>query len=238
MACGAPFDADALYEEVRSAAPYRASDAATDFDARRRFRRHRRLCAQALRPLCAAAQNAGRAVAPRPSAPGAAISAECRRDRRRPDGRHPASIARAGRPARAGACWASWRNISSSNLSPGDTFVFAGDVLRFEGMRENAAYVTAHQRSGSARCPATMAANFRFRPFSPSACARWCPSPEQLACAARSGAANGCRSRNGARVIPKPGQLLVETFPRGSRRIISSAIRSRDGWRIRRWACC
>ena len=27
-------------------------------------------------------------------------------------------------------------------LTPGDTFLFAGEVLRFEGMRENEAYVS------------------------------------------------------------------------------------------------
>ena len=63
----APFDADALYREVKSASPYRASDA-RGFRPRRRFRRDRRLCAQALRPLCEAAPNTGRLVAHRPSA--------------------------------------------------------------------------------------------------------------------------------------------------------------------------
>ena len=46
-ACGEPFLADELYAEVRSAAPY-AGLARADFDARGRFRRHRRLCAESL----------------------------------------------------------------------------------------------------------------------------------------------------------------------------------------------
>ena len=48
----------------------------------------------------------------------------------------------------AGACSARSRNISSSSSSPGDTFVFAGEVLRFEGLRETDAIVT---RSASDR---------------------------------------------------------------------------------------
>ena len=57
-----PFDADALYAEVRQAAPYAALPA-TDFDDGARFRRHRRLRAATLRPLPPARQRRGRAVA-------------------------------------------------------------------------------------------------------------------------------------------------------------------------------
>ena len=46
-ACGAPFSADELYDEVRSAAPYARLDRA-DLRPRRRFRGDRRLCAAAL----------------------------------------------------------------------------------------------------------------------------------------------------------------------------------------------
>ena len=46
-ACGEPFLSDELYEEVLTSAPYSASDA-NRFRRRRRFRRHRRLCAEDL----------------------------------------------------------------------------------------------------------------------------------------------------------------------------------------------
>ena len=49
-ACGEPFHADDLYDEVRLAAPY-AELTREDFDAVARFRRHRRLCAEKLRAL-------------------------------------------------------------------------------------------------------------------------------------------------------------------------------------------
>ena len=43
--------------------------------------------------------------------------------------------------------WARSRRISSQGLTPGDTFMFAGQILRFEGMREHGrAEVTPRQR--------------------------------------------------------------------------------------------
>ena len=48
-----------------------------------------------------------------------------------------------GKPAGAGGRrLGSMEEYFIEQLSPGDTFVFAGDVLRFEGLRETAAYVT------------------------------------------------------------------------------------------------
>ena len=148
MACAAPFDADALFAEVRSASPYahltRADfDAVVDFVATggyalKRYDRYARL-------------------------------------RKTPDGKwrlaHPRlaqqyrlnvgvivedpmvdiRLQAKGRPTGAGG-----RRLGQleeyfiEQLAPGDTFVFAGDVLRFEGLREDAAYVTRTQRPGSA----------------------------------------------------------------------------------------
>ena len=79
--------------------------------------------------------------APGPSAPGPGLSAECRRDRGRPDGGHaPAIAGPAGR--RGGRRLGQLEEYFIEQLSVGDTFVFAGEVLRFEGLREDAAYVT------------------------------------------------------------------------------------------------
>ena len=48
--------------------------------------------------------------------------------------------------SRRAACSARSRNISSSSSRPATRFVFAGEVLRFEGMRENDAIVTRAPR--------------------------------------------------------------------------------------------
>ena len=147
MAVAAPFAADTLYEEVRSAAPY-AGMSRADFDAALNF----------------------------VATGGYALKSYDRfaRLRQLPDGRwrlaHP-RLAQAyrlnvgvivedpmveirlqmrGKPTGAGG-----RRLGQleeyfiEQLSVGDTFVFAGDVLRFEGLRENAAYVTKDSRSGS-----------------------------------------------------------------------------------------
>ena len=133
----APFDADALYRRSALRRALRRSRARR-FRRRGGFRRHRRLCAQELRPLCAAAQDRGRPLAPGASAPGAGLSPQCRRHRRRPDGGNPAAIA-SGRPTGAGGRGlGQLEEYFMEQLSAGDTFVFAGDVLRFEGLREDA----------------------------------------------------------------------------------------------------
>ena len=42
----------------------------------------------------------------------------------------------------AAACWARSRNISSRGWSVGDTFVFGGEVVRYEQMSEDQVYVS------------------------------------------------------------------------------------------------
>ena len=56
-------------------------------------------------------------------------------------------------------------------LTPGDTFVFAGEVLRFEAHRRGRGLCLARRRGRTRRCRPTRAASFRSRPISPTACA-------------------------------------------------------------------
>ncbi len=114
-AVGEPFLPDALYDEVRAAAPY-ASLARSRLRRRRRFRRHRRLRAQSLRAFRQDQTGQGRALAHHPSARRATLPHECRHHRR---GRHAQSAAgalarqSARRSRAADACSAKSRNISS-----------------------------------------------------------------------------------------------------------------------------
>ena len=213
MAVAAPFHADALYAEVCSAAPF-APLSRTDFDAALNF----------------------------VATGGYALKSYDRfaRLRQLPDGRwrlaHP-RLAQAyrlnvgvivedpmvdirlqsrGKPAGAGG-----RRLGRleeyfiEQLSVGDTFVFAGDVLRFEGLREDAAYVT-RTNDPQAQIPSYNGGKFPLSTFLAqrvremvSAPARWhvLPKPVQ----------EWLRIQEWRSVIPKPGQLLVETFPRGNR---------------------
>ncbi len=100
-------------------------------------------------------------------------------------------------------------------LTPGDTFVFAGEILRFEAMRETEAYVSRASSadpmiptySGGKFSLSTHLAN-RVRTMLADVAA-WTnlpgPVSEWLELQARRSA------------IPSAGEVLIETFPRGGR---------------------
>src|SRR5262249_27068039 len=100
-------------------------------------------------------------------------------------------------------------------LSPGDTFVFAGDVLRFEGLREDAAYVTKAS-DPEAEIPSYNGGKFPLSTFLAQRVREMVSDPrkwEQLP-----GPVGEWLAAQAARsVSPVPGQLLVETFPRANR---------------------
>src|SRR3569833_2064367 len=100
-------------------------------------------------------------------------------------------------------------------LSAGDTFVFAGDVLRFEGLRETAAYVT-RTNDPEAQVPSYNGGKFPLSTFLAqrvremvSAPERWHALPEPVQ--------EWLKIQEWRSLVPKPGQLLVEHFPRGNR---------------------
>jgi ATP-dependent Lhr-like helicase len=213
MAVAAPFHADALFAEVRSAAPY-AHLSRVDFDAvlgfvatggyalksYDRFARLRQLPDQRWRlahPRLAQAYrlNVGVIV----EDPMVDIRLQSR-----------------GKPTGAGG-----RRLGQleeyfvEQLSAGDTFVFAGDVLRFEGLREDGAYVT-RTNDAEAQVPSYNGGKFPLSTFLAqrvremvSAPERWHVLPDPVQ--------EWLKIQEWRSVIPQPGQLLVEHFPRGSR---------------------
>ena len=87
-------------------------------------------------------------------------------------------------------------------LTPGDTFVFAGEMLRFEALREDECYVSTPPAPKTPKCRPMTVASSRCRPISPTGFAACWPSrsngrvlPEQCA--------TGCGSSNGGRVLPR-----------------------------------
>ncbi len=120
-------------------------------------------------------------------------------------------------------------------LTPGDTFVFAGEILRYEAMMQDEVYVS-RANSEDPKVPPTRAGNSRFRPIWPIACAGSFPiDANGERCPAR--CASGWKSRNGARAC----LVNANCWSRPSRvptRPISSAIHSRDGLHTRPSACC
>jgi len=212
-ACAAPFDPAALYEEARSAAPYSALtradfDAVTDFVATggyalRAYDRYARL-----RPT---PEGRLRLAHPRLAQQyrlNIGVIVE--------DPMVAVKLQGKGRPAGAGG-----RKLGEleeyfiEQLVPGDTFVFAGDVLRFEGLREDAAYVT-RATDPQAQIPSYNGGKFPLSTFLAQRVREMVSNPrvwQELP-----GPVQEWLAIQEARsVIPLPGQLLVETFPRAKR---------------------
>ena len=109
----------------------------------------------------------------------------------------------------------------AETLTPGDTFLFAGEVLRFEGLVEDEAMVT---RAGPGTDPAIPSyAGAKF-PLSTFLAARvraliadpfeWDRLPKQVA--------DYLVQQRSRSVLPGPKDLLVETFPRAKRHYLTA----------------
>jgi len=100
-------------------------------------------------------------------------------------------------------------------LAPGDTFVFAGHVLRFEALRESEAYASRAE-GVDAKVPAYAGGKF---PLSTYLAARvrdiladpkgWKTLPAPVS--------DWLRIQRKRSAVPRSDQVLVETFPRGAR---------------------
>ncbi len=100
-------------------------------------------------------------------------------------------------------------------LSPGDTFVFAGEVLAFEGIREDAAYVS-RTHDPEAFVPSYYGGKFPLSTFLAQRVREMVSKPETWNLLPDL-VHEWLRIQEWRSVLPQPGQLLVETFPRGSR---------------------
>ena len=103
----------------------------------------------------------------------------------------------------------------AENLAPGDTFVFAGEILQFEAMAEDSIFVTrAH--STDPKIPAYDGGKFPLSTFlaarvrgllaDPS---HWAPLPDTVR--------EWLSYQQMNSLLPGANDLLVETFPRGER---------------------
>lgn len=100
-------------------------------------------------------------------------------------------------------------------LKQGDTFIFAGMVLRFEGIRENEAYVS-HAPGADALVPAYGGSKFPLSTYLAREVRamladprRWKSLPPQVA--------EWLTLQKLKSVLPGRDDLLIETFPRGKR---------------------
>jgi ATP-dependent Lhr-like helicase len=213
MACSKPFDAAKLYAEVRSASPYTHLtrddfDKVVDFVATggyalKRYDRYARLRQtpeglwRLSHPRLAHQyrMNAGVIV----EEPMVDIRLQAR-----------------GKPTGAGGrALGQLEEYFVEQLTHGDTFIFSGHVLRFEGMREDGAYVSRTQEA-EAQIPSYNGGKFPLSTFLAqrvremvSRPASWAHLPDPVG--------EWLRMQEFRSVVPQPGQLLVETFPRGSK---------------------
>jgi ATP-dependent Lhr-like helicase len=239
-ACSAPFAPDALYREVRSASPYvdltRAQfDRTIEFVATggyalKVYERYARLkptgegrlrlshprLAQQYR------MNVGTIV----EAPMIKIRLVGRGAARRKPGT-------AGRLVR-GRILGELEEYFINQLSVGDTFAFAGEVLRFEGLHDTEAYVTRTSdpepmipsyEGGKFPLSTHLAMRVRAMLANPG---QWRTLPEAVS--------EWLRMQAERSAVPADSEVLVETFPRGARHFWSSTP-SRAGLRTRRSAC-
>jgi ATP-dependent Lhr-like helicase len=213
MACANPFDADALFAEVKSAASYRHLSRA-DFDkvvdfvatggyALKRYDRYAK--------LRRTPEGLWRIAHPRIAQQyrlnvGVIIE----------DPMLDVRMQSKGKPAGAGG-----RNLGRmeeyflEQLTPGDSFVFAGKILRFEGIRETAAYVTKSNDT-TAQVPSYQGGKFPLSTFLANRVRQMLAKPETWKRLPHP-VGEWLRIQEWRSVIPEANQLLVETFPRGSR---------------------
>jgi len=214
MACARPFDTEALLVEVRSAAPYRELTRETferviDFVATggyalRAYERYAR--------IRRTREGLWRVSHPR-------IAQQYRLN----VGTIVEEPALSVRYVRAGGSLATRGGPSLGKIEEyfletlvrGDTFLFAGKVLRFEGIRDNECLVS-NAPGIDAKVPSYAGGKFPLSTYlaeevrgmlaDPS---RWQNLPDQVA--------DWLRLQADLSMLPRRGDLLVETFPRGQR---------------------
>lgn len=217
-ACAGPFDPAALFDEIRSAEPYRAMtretfDRVVDFVATggyalRTYERYARL-----KP-----DGEGRLRLSHPSFAqqyrlnvGTIVEApmlKVRLVRSKAEGRRT-PVGRGGRWLGEIEEW------FIEQLAPGDTFLFAGEILRFEGLQENEAYVS-RARTDSPKIPSYQGGKFPLSTYLAASVRAMLADPQSWA--ALPGQVREwleiqrLRSR-----LPDRDGLLVETFPRAEK---------------------
>ncbi|HSD93492.1 MAG TPA: ligase-associated DNA damage response DEXH box helicase [Methyloceanibacter sp.] len=218
-ACAAPFDPDQLYREVTSAAPYQGllregfdqvvQFVATGGYALANYERYAKLKRtpeghwRVAHPRVAQQYrlNVGTIVE--------APMVRVRLARRKGGALKPSSVLAPGR------LLGEVEEYFIEQLTPGDSFVFAGEVLRFEALRETDAIVTrAH--ATEPKVPAYEGGKFPLSTYLAervrnllAARGAWPRLPDQVS--------DWLRLQAEYSVVPSPEEVLIETFPRGSR---------------------
>ena len=219
-ACAEPFDADELFDEVTRAWPYRdlprsQFDRIVDFVATggyalRAYERYARL----RKTPEGKWRIANPGVAQQYRLNVGTIIEEPMVRVRLVRGRGFRKGATSGPISRGGRVLGEMEEYFFTTIVPGDTFMFGGEVVAFEGMHENEAYVSRAQ-STAPKIPSYMGGKFPLSTYlaervraimaTPQA---WQALPDQVS--------DWLRLQRDFSVLPGSESLLVETFPRGT----------------------
>lgn len=228
MACAGPFAADELYTEIVSAEPYRdvsreTFDKALAFVAHggyalagyERFAKIKQLPAKPGEPSRWRVANGRVAQAYRMNV-GTIVEAsvlKVRLVRGKPadgaDGLYTGPLRRGGRVL------GELEEGFLETLSPGDTFLFGGEILALQTIVENEALVT-RSRSDSPRVPTYAGGKFPLSTYLADGVRRLLAEPDHWGTMPMQ-VAEWLELQRERSTLPPPGDLLVETFPRGNR---------------------
>jgi ATP-dependent helicase Lhr and Lhr-like helicase len=214
-ACGEPFLADDLYAEVRSAAPY-AGLARADFDAVLDFAATGGYALKAYERFAKIRQGQdGRWRISNPMIAqryrmnvGTIVEADMLKVRL-VRSRVSKMIPRGGR------LLGEVEEYFIETLTPGDTFVFAGEILKYEALVEDEVYVS-RASSEDPKVPSYEGGKFPLSTYLADRVRKiiadhhdWRPLPAQVR--------EWLEIQERRSLVPKPEQLLVETFPRADK---------------------
>lgn len=221
MACSEPFDMEELFEEVRSALPYRDLDwemwervldfVATGGYALRRYDQYKRIVRNEEGRFRAAhpkvvqryRMNIGTIIEE------PLIRVRLVKERPKKDGR-PGGVS-----LRGGRYLGEVEEFFINGLAPGDTFLFAGTVLRFEGLSETEAFVT-RSFDESPAIPSFYGGKFPLSTYLASKVRAMLADPETWK-ALPPQVAEWLGIQTWRSLLPRADQLLVETFPRSDK---------------------
>ncbi|MGO4565424.1 ligase-associated DNA damage response DEXH box helicase [Rhizobium sp. 2YAF20] len=120
-----------------------------------------------------------------------------------------------GRIGRGGAALGKVEEYFTEQLSPGDTFIFSGKVLRFEGIRENEC-LASQAYSNDPKIPSYAGGKFPLSTYLADQVrsmladpGRWHRLPNQVR--------DWLELQKEKSMVPRRDELLIETFPRGSK---------------------
>ena len=219
-ACGVAFLADDLYREVKTAAPY-AGLTREDFDSAVEFVANGGYALRAYERFAKIRQNKdGRWRVSHPAIAqryrmnvGTIVEADMlkvRLVRSRAGG-----SGRTGPIARGGRILGEVEEYFVETLVPGDTFVFAGEILKYEALVENEVYVS-RSNAKDPKVPSYDGGKFPLSTYLAERVRQllaepqqWSPLPETVR--------EWLRIQQWRSMVPGGRDLLVETFPRSDR---------------------